>query len=298
VGTILSFYFSKWRPSLKVDFSPIKEMLVFSSKLIFTNIFNIVNSNIFSVLLGKLYTPHDVGNYTQANKWNNIGHSFVSNMLSGIAQPVFAKTTEDKDRQRQIFRKLLRFTAFVSFPAMFGLALVSEEFIVMLLTEKWAESTRLLQILCIAGAFIPLSNLFSNLIISRGKSSVYMWCSMALCIVQLIAALLSARYGIIRMLQVYVVINIGWLLVWHYFARREINIRIREVVADISPYLLLTVSLAVAAILLTQSVANLYLRFTLKVVFVATAYCLVLWCLGSTIFKESVNFIRKREIHE
>jgi O-antigen/teichoic acid export membrane protein len=298
VGTILSFYFSKWRPSLKVDFSPIKEMLVFSSKLIFTNIFNIVNSNIFSVLLGKLYTPHDVGNYTQANKWNNIGHSFVSNMLSGIAQPVFAKTTEDKDRQRQIFRKLLRFTAFVSFPAMFGLALVSEEFIVMLLTEKWAESARLLQILCIAGAFIPLSNLFSNLIISRGKSSVYMWCSMALCIVQLIAALLSARYGIIRMLQVYVVINIGWLLVWHYFARREINIRIREVVADISPYLLLTVSLAVAAILLTQSVANLYLRFTLKVVFVATAYCLVLWCLGSTIFKESVNFIRKREIHE
>lgn len=298
VGTVLSFYFSKWRPSLHVDFSPIKEMLAFSSKLILTNIFNIVNSNIFSVLLGKLYKPHDVGNYTQANKWNNIGHSFVSNMLSGIAQPVFAKTTDDLGRQRQIFRKLLRFTAFVSFPAMFGLALVSEEFIVILLTEKWVESARLMQILCVAGAFIPISNLFSNLIISRGKSTIYMWCSLALCVIQLLAALLSAPFGIVRMLQVYVVINIGWLLVWHYFARREINIRIREVVADISPYLLLTIALAFAATLLTQDVTNLYWRFALKVAFVAVAYCLVLWCLGSTIFKESIIFIRKRTINE
>ena len=34
--TFFSFFFSKWHPSLQIDFSPIKEMIGFSSKLIIT----------------------------------------------------------------------------------------------------------------------------------------------------------------------------------------------------------------------------------------------------------------------
>ena len=152
VVTILSFYFSKWTPSLRIDFSPIKEIFGFSSKLIITGIFNVINSNVLSVILGKLYTPHEVGNYTQANKWNLMGCSLINGMMGSIAQPVFAKTDDDVVRQKMVLRKLLRFTAFVSFPAMFGLALVSKEFIVILLTEKWLESARMMQMLCVAGA--------------------------------------------------------------------------------------------------------------------------------------------------
>lgn len=152
VGTVMGFYFTKWHPTLPVNFKPIKEMIGFSSKLIITNVFTTINSNLFSVILGKIYTEHDVGNYTQANKWNLIGTSFVSNMLNGIAQPVFAKTSDELVRQRNIFRKLLRFTAFATFPAMLGLALVSKELIVITITEKWLESAGMMQILCVAGA--------------------------------------------------------------------------------------------------------------------------------------------------
>ena len=156
----LNFFYAKWHPTLPVDFSPIKEMFAFSSKLIITNIVIIINTNVFSVILGRKYTADVVRNYTQANKWNYMGWSLISNMLYGITQPVFAKTDDDRQRQKQIFRKLLRFTAFVSFPAMFGLALVAREFIVILLGAKWLESALLLQLLCVMGAFCPICNLF------------------------------------------------------------------------------------------------------------------------------------------
>ena len=288
--TMMSFYFSKWRPSLQIDFSPIKEMFGFSSKLLVTSIFNIINGNVFSVLLGKMYTPHEVGNYTQANKWNNMGSSLVTSMLGGVAQPVFAKTEEDKIRQKRIFRKLLRFTAFVSFPAMLGLALVSKEFIVILLTEKWLESALMMQMLCVAGAFVPISALFSNLLISRGHSTTYMWCTILLCLVQLLAVLLSASYGIERMILAYVVVNICWLFVWHYFARQEIDLKIKDVLKDISPYFVLSVALVCAAFLLTRSIENMYLSFTIKVSFVCFTYCLCLWLFKSAIFKDSIKF--------
>ena len=45
VVTILNFHFSRWRPKLQFDFTPIKEMIGFGSKMIVTNIFMIINNN-------------------------------------------------------------------------------------------------------------------------------------------------------------------------------------------------------------------------------------------------------------
>ena len=292
--TSMTFFFAKWHPTLKIDFSPIREMIGFSSKLIVTNIVIIINTNVFSVILGRLYSPHIVGNYTQANKWNYMGWSLISNMLQGIAQPVFAKTDEDKERQRNIFRKLLRFTAFVSFPLMLGLALVAKEFIVILLGEKWLESARLLQLLCVMGAFYPISNLFSNLLIARGHSGVYMWGNIALCLIQLAAVIFSAPYGIEVMLMAYVAITILWIRVWHWFVHREIGLRLWDVVRDISPYLILACVLIYIAHLLTQGIDSLLLGLLAKMAFVAVTYCLALWLLRSTIFRESIEFLSKK----
>jgi O-antigen/teichoic acid export membrane protein len=294
--TGLTYYYAKWHPTLNVDFSPVREMIGFSSKLILTNIVIMINTNVFSVILGRLYSPHVVGNYTQANKWNYMGWSLINNMLNGISQPVFAKTDQEKERQKNIFRKLLRFTAFVSFPLMLGLALVAKEFIVILLGEKWLGSAMLLQLLCVMGAFYPISYLFSNLLVARGHSAVYMWCNIALCLVQLAAVVFSAPYGIEVMIMVYVAITVAWILVWHYFAHREINLRLWEVVKDVSPYLFITCVLIYIAHLLTQDIENLYLCFAVKVLFVAVTYCLTLWLLGSKIFHESYRFIFRKDI--
>ena len=294
--TGLTYYYAKWHPTLHLDFTPVREMFGFSSKLIVTNIVIIINTNVFSVILGRLYTAHVVGNYTQANKWNYMGWSLINNMLYGISQPVFAKTDQDVERQRNIFRKLLRFTAFVSFPLMFGLALVAKEFIVILLGEKWLESAVLLQWLSVMGAFYPISNLFSNLLIARGHSTTYMWCNVALCVVQLAAVVFSAPYGIMVMIQVYVAITIAWILVWHHFAHREIGIRLWEVVKDVSPYLVITVVLILAARWLTLGIDNIYLLFGAKMLFVAISYCLTLWLLHSTIFREAIDFLRHKPL--
>ena len=290
IVTILNFYFSHWRPSFRVDFSPIREMFGFSSKLMITGVFNIINANVFSVVLGKMYTPHVVGDFTQANKWSNLGGSLIGGMLGGVAQPVFAKTNEDKERQKQVLRKLLRFTALISFPSMFGLALVSQEFIVILLTKKWLESANLMQFLCVGGAFAPLSAIFSNLLVSRGHSTTNMWSIIMLCVVQLGVVVIAAPYGIIKMVVASVIINVLWFFVWHYLTRVEVDIHIGEVIKDISPYFLLSATLAMIAYLTSVYIENLYLRFVVKVFVVASLYPFILWRLKSTIFFEMIEF--------
>lgn len=295
VVTALNFYFAKWKPSFHIDFIPIKSLIGFSSKLVITNIFNIVNNNLFSVILGKLYSPREVGDFTQANKWNGMGHTLITSMINGIAQPVLTTVSDDKNRQLAIFRKLLRFTAFISFPAMFGLSIVSKELIVITITEKWLASANILQLLCVWGAFFPITNLFSNLVISRGHSSIYMWSTISLSILQLIAACSMYPFGLHWMLRLFVVINIGWLFVWYSFVHKEIGLRLIDMIKDISPYLLLSAALTIGTYYLASPLENLYLSMITKIIVVAGLYALILWKFDSVILKEIVEFVLKKK---
>ena len=294
--SVFNFWFSGWRPSLHIDLRPIKEIIGFSSKLIITSIVTSVNNNVLPVLLGRFYSAGSVGNFTQANKWNTMGHSLITNMLYSIAQPVLTKTEDDKQRQKQVFRKLLRFTAFVCFPAMLCLALVSKEFIVILITEKWLDSASILRVLCLAGAIMPISYLFSNLLISRGRSVAYMWCTITLCLAQLLGITLCVPYGISRMVIVFTIINIGWAGIWFWLSHGEIGLTISEAIRDIVPYLLLAFAAVVGAHFATSGLSNIYIAFVVKVMMVGCFYCAALWMLGSTIFKETVLFLIKKKI--
>lgn len=295
IGTLLKWYYSPWRPTFNIDFKPLREMFPFSAKILFTGIFTLINNNIFSILLGRFYTKQEVGYYSQGNKWMYMGYSLIWNMINSVSQPVLAEVATDIERQKSIFRKMIRFVSFTSFPLMFGLALIAPELIPIAVSDKWLPSVPVLQILCIWGAFTPLSNLYSSMFISRGKSNIYLICTMTLGIVQLITIFFTTPYGLHTMLIAFVTINIGWLFVWQYFAWRYIEIRLKDVLfKDILPFLLTTVSVLVVTYFITSYVDNCYLRLGLKIVIAASIYLFVMHYSKSVIFKEAINFFLNR----
>ena len=293
--TIFSYYFAGWYPSWKVDFTPIKEMIGYSSKLIVTHTFHIINANLFSVLLGKFYTEKEVGYFNQANKWNTMGYTTINGMITSVAQPVFASISEDKGYQLKALRKMLRFTAFVSFPAMFGLSLTAPELITLAITDKWLPSAQIMQILCIGGAFLPISNLFSQLLLSRGHSSTYMWCTILLSTLQLLTATVTYPYGIQTMLYAFVIVNTGWMFVWQHFVRREIGLTCLSLLKDICPYLLLSGVLVILAQYATLGIESTSIRLACKIGGVGGCYILILGLMKSVILQESIAFFLNKK---
>ena len=293
--TIFSYYFSGWYPSWKIDFTPIKEMIGYSSKLIVTHTFHIINANLFSVLLGKFYTEKEVGYFNQANKWNTMGYTTINGMITSVAQPVFASISEDKGYQLKALRKILRFTAFVSFPAMFGLSLTAPELITLAITDKWLPSAQIMQILCIGGAFLPISNLFSQLLLSRGHSSTYMWCTILLSTLQLLTATITYPYGLQTMLYAFVIVNTSWMFVWQHFVRREIGLTRLYLLKDICPYLLLSGVLVILAHYATLGIESTSIRLACKIVGVGGCYILILGLMKSVILQESIAFFLNKK---
>ena len=291
--SVLSWALSRWRPSRQVSLQPIREMFGFSSKMLITNIFNQINNNIFSLILGKLYTKVEVGTYNQANKWNLMGASTITGMVQGVAQPTFVQVGDDRERLCRTFSKMLRFTCFISFPVMFGLSLVAPEFIVLLIKEKWLSSAHLMQYLCIGGALLPIATLYFNLIISRGKSDVYMWNIIAQGCTIIVSILLVHTLGgsILQMVQTYISIIILWTAIWHIFLYREIRYPFLSALKDILPFLLIAATSMLIAYFSTRWIDELLLLLLSRVLLASLIYLAALWLFGAKILRECIGYL-------
>lgn len=288
------YYYTRWCPTFKVDFTPVKQMFSFSYKVLITAVLTTINNNVLTVIFGRLFPAQSVGNFTQANKWNTMANQLVTNTVAQVAQPVMTRITDDNERQRRVFGKMLRFTAFLAFPAMFGLAMVAPQVILIAIGEKWVNSIPLLQILCISGAFIPLYTVYQNLFLSQGKSDTYMWLTISQIAIMLIAVLACHKLGITAMVIAFACINILWLLAWQLFAYRLIGYRFVTMLRDLLPFMLIALAVMGLTYLVTGFISNIYFLLLSRLFVAIALYVMTMKLLKAKIFEESVEFIRER----
>ena len=222
-------------------------MFGFGSKLILTNIFTQISNNVFSVVLGKFYTPQQLGFYSQGQKWMGMGHQLIGGMINGVAQPVLVQVMDDKERQVLVFRKMVRFGAFISFTAMMGLAFVAKEFVLILLGEKWLDSVTFIQILLIGGFY---------------------------------------RFGLFNMVIGYIGIYLLSLFFWHHYVKKILPIRFIFICKDVLSYLIISVLLFVLLSYILSGMTNLYILLFAKIFLYTIFYILSLRLLGSKIFED------------
>lgn len=310
--TALAWYFSPWRPTLPsshgseethtsrcvvgaltTTLRPAWQMFGFSSKLLINSLAFQFNNNAFGVLLNRFFPGgYIAGIYDNARKWDDRAISTIGGMVQGVAQPVL-RDAVGGETLLGAFRKLLRFTCFVSFPCLLGLALIAEDFIVLLVGEKWHASANQLSLLCVYGAFSPIVTLYSNLVISRGRSTINMTIGLLNCAFVWggIIVLHAFGYGLTHMVVFYVALNIAWLFVWQACARRLINLRWRHAIKDIAPFFLFALAVMAAAYYATTTLPISWLRMALRILIAAALYFGSLWIARAQILRESIAYI-------
>ena len=289
------FYYVKWKPTWHFSLGYIRQTFSFSMKILVTMIVNTVNQNLLTVIFGRLFKDaRIVGNFFQAYKWDSMAFQTVGGMVGQVAQPVLVSVRDETQRELNVFRKMLRFTSFLSFPVLFGLALVAREFILCTIGEQWINCVPLLQILCISGAFMPLSTLYQNLVISHGRSDINMWLNIGQIALQLAVILFFYRQGITVMVIAYTVFNILWLAVWQPFARGIIGLNLLQVSKDILPFMLVAAAVMVTTHYTTLLISNLWILLLTRVLVATILYYAIMRLLNVVILKECLQFILKK----
>ncbi|MBQ9231181.1 MAG: lipopolysaccharide biosynthesis protein [Prevotella sp.] len=287
------FFLIKWRPSLTIDFSPIRRIWKFAMNILVTMIVNTVNNNMLTFIFGKLFarTPQVVGNFFQAFKWNTMAYQLVSGSIEQVAQPVLVERGEIR-----VFRKMLRFTAFLAFPAMFGLSLVANEFILSTIGPRWEACVPLFRILCVGGAFMPFYSLYKNLIISQGRSDINMWLNISQIVLQMALIFLTYQHGIITVVCAYTILNIVWLIVWQLYANKLIGVRLWDVCKDTIPFALISATLMVVIWFVTIGITNSYLLLFLRILLAVILYATIMRLLKVKMMDDCIQFLKGKRV--
>ena len=175
---------------------------------------------------------------------------------------------------------------------------MTHELILLTVGEKWTGSIPLMQLLCIGGAFVPLNTLFSSLIISQGKSDIYMGNIIAQVVLQLLTVLVLIQLGgsIYAMVVVNVCLNIVWLFVWQGFARRFIGLKVKALLLDLLPFLLTALVACAAGWSASQGIGGpLPVTFLTKILIAAACYFLVMRLARAEILQECIDYLFKKK---
>ena len=296
ISTLLRWHYSEWRPTRHVDFAFVKRAFPFSIKILLSEMLTQLNNNVMNILLGRYFGSHSTGQYNQAYQWNFKGYSLVQNMLKQVDQTVLVSLSDERELQLAVLRKMVRFAAFIACPLMLGFGLVAKEFIVLALGEKWLTSAGYIQMLCVAGAVIPVSTLLTDLIISKGRSDIFLWSTLAFALCQILSLVMLHQlgYSIKAMVIAYTALTLLWLFVWHFFARRLTGYTLLMLLKDILPFALAATAVMGVTWLATQGITNLWLLLGCRIALAAVLYYMIMRMAGAQILRECLDFIRRK----
>ena len=172
--TLLFFYFNKWMPKFIISLSSFKELFGFSSKLLIAGLASTIFNNIYSILIGKLFSPQDTGYYTRARQYPELLSDLITSILAGVTFPILASLQENKERLVSVFGQVMRVTVFMVIPSLALFAVLSEPFIRFFLTDKWILVVPLIKWLCFARMFTPINSLNLTILTATGRSDLYL----------------------------------------------------------------------------------------------------------------------------
>lgn len=229
------------RPPLRLQFDikSFRELFGFGYKLLVSRLINEVFFNVYFLVIGKFFSARELGLYSRANGYKDIPSKNLKNIILSVSFPALVEIKEDLPRLKQAFRKLIRFTMFLAFVFMFGLAAAADNFIVGLIGEQWSDAVPFLRLLCISGMLLPLRELNMNMLVIEGRSDLFLKIEILNKLIAVPVILAGIYYGIEALIIGLIVASIVDYLLTTIWSGRLIDYSLGEQMSDIGPSFLI-----------------------------------------------------------
>lgn len=235
-STICLWSFSAWRPALIFSFRALWEMFGFGSRMLVAGILNPIFENIYFVVIGKLFSPADLGFFARAKTLQDVPSETLSVMVGRVTFPVFSTIQDDPARLKRGLKKAVTILAMVNFPMMIGLAVVARPLVLVMLTEKWAPVIPYLQLLCVAGILSPVPLMNLNVLLALGRSDLFLRLDIIKRVLVIINIAVILPWGILAMLYGMIAQTIICLYVNTYYTGRLVHYPLWKQLRDLFSY--------------------------------------------------------------
>ena len=172
VRTISFWLVTKWKPQRTFSRDSFNYLFGFGSKILSASLLHTIYANLTTILIGKFYTPKDLGYYSRGESLASLPSTNLTSILQSVTYPILSKIQDDDERLIQAYRKYICVTSMVIFFGMCLLAALAKPLILVLLSDKWTNSIIYLQVFCFAYMFDHICQLNLNVLYVKGRSDL------------------------------------------------------------------------------------------------------------------------------
>ncbi len=174
IDTIFLWFTVKWRPSLTFSFKRLKSLFSYGWKILASQFIDSIYQNLNTLIIGKAYSSSDLAYYNKGNTYPKLIMDNLNQTIQRVLFPALSSQQDDISKVKSITRRAMKTSSYLVFPAMMGLAAVSDSFIYILLGEEWMSAVPFMWIACFNFAMWPIHTTNLQAIQAMGKSGTFL----------------------------------------------------------------------------------------------------------------------------
>lgn len=172
IDTLVLFLSIRVKFVFQISFQRLKELFGFGWKIFLASIISTIYDEINPLIIGLRFSPSDLAFYEKGRGFPSVINSTISDTFSSVLFPVMSKLQDDKKELLNYTRRFIGIASFFVFPMMLGFFAVSDNFISIILTDKWMPATIYVKIFCITYMFNIIQNGNLHVIKAIGRSDI------------------------------------------------------------------------------------------------------------------------------
>ena len=219
---LLSYAMHPFRPRFCI--SSWRSLFGFSIWLMGGEILALINQRLEQFLIGGFLSTPVVGVYNVAYEVAGMATGELVGPATQALFPGFSKIADDKVRLREAYEKSVQFVVAIGTPLGIGLALVSHEFIMLVLGSKWSDATLPLQVLSVMYSISLLAMASTSLLPAIGNTRTAFFVTLVQFTARIpVTALAVWQFGLMGAVWSRFAFGITWVIHFMWVVRREID---------------------------------------------------------------------------
>lgn len=205
VRMIVALWWRRHRITWPSQLHTIRSELWFGGHVVVTQLSLYVRKFADILIVGKTLGTEPLGAYNVGWTQANIPVERVTPIVTGVSAGVLAASQDDTAGLRRYVKMFTEGIALIAFPATFGLAVVADDFVMLVFGERWAATIGPLRVLAVVAALRCITPVLSQVLIATDQAKENMQFAVAGSIVIPIFLFIGSHWGITG-------VAFGWLL--------------------------------------------------------------------------------------
>jgi len=235
----------RWKPRLSFHFRQSGSMFRFGSNILLNRLLNMLYHQISSLAIGKKYSSSDLAYYTKGNTYPSIIATNTDYALQKVMFSVYSKHQDNLEKVKEMMRKTICLSTFVLSPLMFGMLACSENFIRVILTDKWLPAQLYMQIFCISFFLQPIGTTAAQALNGIGRSDLTLKTGLFTKSVGILLVLAAIPFGVTWVAAAVLATSCLSATTYTLINKKIFKYQIRRQLADLSKNVLGAVTMAV-----------------------------------------------------